>query len=121
MNSLFITGAGGFIGRRLIKQITLDHDEKMFCLVRSKTSDSLFPSSCEPIVGDIRQPESYSSVLEECRTVLHLAAITGKANRSEYFDTNAEGTRLLIQECKRKGAQNFLFVSTIVVKYQDTK
>jgi NADH dehydrogenase len=51
--------------------------------------------------------------------VLHLAAATGKTRPEKYLAVNTEGTRLLIEQCKRFGVRNFLYVSTIAVKFQD--
>jgi NADH dehydrogenase len=51
--------------------------------------------------------------------VVHLAAATGKAAPRDYFRVNVNGTKTLIEQCERAGVSNFLFVSTIAVKFRD--
>jgi len=51
--------------------------------------------------------------------VIHLAATTGKARPEQYFRVNAGGTARLIEQCEQKGVKNFLYVSTIAVKFAD--
>jgi NADH dehydrogenase len=48
---------------------------------------------------------------------VHLAAATGRAPRAESFAVNADATRTLVERSKRHGVRDFLFVSTIAVKY----
>jgi NADH dehydrogenase len=52
-------------------------------------------------------------------TVIHLAAVTGKAMPEEYFKVNAKGTQFLIEQCQKARVRNFLYISTIAVKYPD--
>ena len=71
------------------------------------------------LYGTLSQVETYASKLEECETVVHLAALTGKYTREEFFATNARDTATLIDQCKKTGVKNFLYVSTIATKFQD--
>jgi NADH dehydrogenase len=121
MKNLFITGASGFVGRRLLEKLAGGNFETIYCLTRSGEIEGLDPASrnIKVISGDVLDPETYAGYLALSDTVLHLAAITGKAKPEEYFSANAEGTRLLVHECERLGTKNFLYVSTIAVKYPD--
>jgi NADH dehydrogenase len=51
--------------------------------------------------------------------VVHLAATTGKASAEEYFSVNCHGTRHLIASCRERQVKNFLYISSIAVKYLD--
>ena len=73
------------------------------------------------VQGDLLEPDSYESQLSDADTVLHLAAVTGKARRQEYFTINADGTAKLIEKCKELGVKHFLHTSTIAVKYANVK
>jgi nucleoside-diphosphate-sugar epimerase len=53
--------------------------------------------------------------------VLHLAAATGKAGAADHFRVNAAGTRTLVAACEKAGVKNFLFVSSIAVKFPEKK
>src|SRR6266545_1445999 len=114
MAPLFITGGTGYVGARLVEALA---PRSMRCLVRNVPAQTR--RGIEFIRGDITETASYASALRGCDTVVHLAAITGKAPRAEYFRVNTEGTRRLVEETKRAGIKRFLHVSTIAVKFQD--
>ena len=120
MESLFITGATGFVGRSLLTQLDSSRYQIIYCLSRTPTNgENAWPLGVKMIKGSLGEPESYASALADCRTVIHLAAVTGKAAPRQYFEVNAEGTKRLIEECERSGVENFMHVSTIAVKYKD--
>lgn len=120
MDSLFITGATGFIGRSLVSKLDPAKYPSIYCLSRTGAAESLSPENhIQVIRGDLSEPESYIGALASCRTVVHLAAVTGKAAREEYFEVNTQGTKRLIEQCERHGVENFLYISTIAVKYPD--
>lgn len=120
MSNLFITGSTGFIGRRLIQRLDPARYERVYCLRRPGPSASLSGhGNLQYIEGDITDADSYAPYLASSETVVHLAAATGKARPEEYFGVNARGTELLVERCEQAGVKNFLYVSTIAVKYRD--
>ena len=120
MSSLFITGATGFIGRSLVSKLDPANYRSVYCLSRAGAAESFATENHIQVVkGDLCEPESYAGALDSCRTVVHLAAVTGKAAREQYFEVNARGAEKLIEQCERSGVENFLYVSTIAVKYPD--
>lgn len=120
-NSLFITGSSGSIGSRLLEKLDHNHFDHIYCLSRKK---DCLPNSIKgngkfhSIRAGIYDSENYKSSLANCKTVIHLAAATGKAPQEEYFDINAKGVDFFVEKCKRVGVINFLHVSTIAVKYK---
>ena len=121
MSSLFITGSTGFIGTNLLPRIDHKRYRKIYCLSRTKTKTTLFgwPENVEIVHGSLGDAESYACYLSSCDTVVHLAAATGKSTPSEYFRVNTQGTELLIEQSELKGVKNFLYVSTISVKFPE--
>lgn len=63
--------------------------------------------------------EAYEQKIYGADTLVHLAAITGKAPRDQYFQVNVEGTRALLEMCRRRGISKFLFVSSIAARFAD--
>jgi NADH dehydrogenase len=122
MGSLFITGFSGFIGSHLIRRINPRRYQKIYGLSRTQGSPIKgVLKNFQLVKGSIGDPESYASYLSSCDTVIHLAAATGKAAPEAYFSINAEGTRRLVEQCRQAGVKNFLYVSTIAVKYLDKR
>jgi NADH dehydrogenase len=118
--TLFITGSSGFIGKQLVSRLLATGLWQIRVLIRRPTErgDNL-PSG--QVVGDLCDVEAYTSSLKGVDTVVHLAAITGKATIREYEQTNFEGTKILLQACKAAGVKRFLYVSTIATTYPDQR
>ena len=122
MKTLFVTGASGFVGRMLIEKLAGRSFETIYCLTRTGKiglSDRATRQKITVIKGDLLDPGGYAEYLASSDTVLHMAAVTGKAKPEGYFEVNAEGTRLLVRQCERLGVKNLLYVSTIAVKFPD--
>ncbi len=122
MNSLFITGAGGFIARNLLAKFDATRYSRVYCLSRTLTTNTEFPSlrgECHVIRGGIHQPDLYAPYLRSTDTLVHLAAATGKASRREFYEVNRDGTELLVDQCKQAGVKKFLYVSSIAARYPD--
>jgi NADH dehydrogenase len=73
------------------------------------------------VQGSLLDPAAYENQLATADTVIHLAAVTGKARRQEYFAVNTDGTAKLVEKCKELGVKHFLHTSTIAVKYDNVK
>ena len=121
--SLFITGASGFIGSHLLPLLEATTYQTIYCLSRNISPTlRIFAERYERlqlIQGDLCETEMYAAALAECQTVIHMAALTGKENRVEYFRVNDEGTRQLLACCHESSVANFLYISTIAVNYTD--
>jgi len=114
--SILITGASGFLGRSLLKQVVRTAS-RVVCFGR--TRPPAVDGGVEFIEGDLLQPENCRRALKGCSAVLHLAAVTGKQRPAEYFRVNTEGTGVLIEAAKEAGAESFLYVSSIAAKFQN--
>jgi NADH dehydrogenase len=122
--SLFITGSSGFIGRQLLRHLQPNQYDHIYCLSHSRSDLKAEIEGREGfhfVKGDMLEPDSYESQLADADTVVHLAAVTGKAGRQEYFTVNADGTAKLTEKCKEIGVKHFLHTSTIAVKYANVK
>jgi nucleoside-diphosphate-sugar epimerase len=117
---LFITGSSGFIGKRLVSRLLATGLWQIRVLTRRPPEQSNNPSS-RLIVGDLCDAETYRSGLDGVDTVVHLAAITGKAAPSEYERTNFEGTKIFLQACEAARVKRFLHLSTVAVTYPDQR
>lgn len=121
MNHIFVTGATGFIGSHLVRElIRLKEEnkgsEEIVCLVR-KTSDvkPLEGLNIKLIVGDLREKDSLIPGVQDAKYIYHLGAELHTICRQRFLDTNVAGTRNLLEVAKEhaKGTlKRFLFVSS---------
>lgn len=116
MSRIFITGSGGFVGRRLLPRLA-GHD--LVCLLQAE--EESLPEGPTVWRGDLRRPEDWQRGLEGCDTVVHLASVTGKAPANAYFEVNLRGTEALLNAALDAGISRFLFISSIAVRFDDIR
>jgi NADH dehydrogenase len=124
LTGLFITGGTGFLGRSLLPALALDHTQTVIVLSRDKNRPlGKLPAApnLRVLEADLADSDRYRSALSDCPTVLHLAATTGKARAADYYRVNAAGTKTLLAACEKAGVKNFLFISSIAVKFPEKK
>lgn len=109
---LFVTGATGGIGQRLLPAL-IRAGHAVACLTRRSGS---LPEGARPVAGDLLQPQAYAAHLAEADGILHLAALTHSGDPEAYFSINVEGTRRLVAAASGQGfAGRFVFMSTRAV------
>jgi nucleoside-diphosphate-sugar epimerase len=113
MARVFVTGAGGFIGRAVVRAL-LARGHTVAGLVRVSEP----PPGAEVVRGELMAPDSYRSAIAGADAVVHLAAVTGKADAATHARINAEGTRVLAHACAAV-RRPLLFVSSVAVQYPD--
>jgi len=121
MTSVFLTGATGFVGGHVLRRLAAAGHGPIRCLVRDPARLPDVGGDVQAVVGDLENVSAWASALEGCDTVVHLAALTGKASEAEHFRVNADGTRRLLRHAAAAGVRRFLFVSTIAVTYPDKR
>jgi NADH dehydrogenase len=120
--SLFITGAGGFLGNLLTAKLDASKYKTIYCLDMKREDVRLpepAPENIKVIEGNLLDTSTYEEALKDTDTVIHLAAVTGKVKPKDYFKVNAYGTMLLLDRCKEAGVKNFLFISSIAVSFKN--
>jgi NADH dehydrogenase len=122
--SLFVTGASGFLGTHLLGQLDPSAWTNITLLCRQEPQ--LPPQLARaPNVRVVRaalhEVDLYAEHLGPDTCVIHLAAITGKADRPQYFSVNTHATGLLVAAAKAAGVRGFLFASSIAVSFPDRR
>jgi len=113
MARVFVTGAGGFVGRALVRTL-LSRGHGVTGLARVSAP----PTGIETVRGDLLAPDTYRDAIATADVVVHLAAATGNAKAAEHARVNAEGTRVLAAVCAAT-RRPLLFVSSVAVQYPD--
>jgi dihydroflavonol-4-reductase len=111
---VFVTGGNGFIGSRVVRQLT-ESGHQVTCLLRpsSKTAriDGLPYERCE---GDVRDQASLETGMAGQDAVIHLASISSWAQiRSDALETVViQGTRHAIKAAAKSNVGRFVHVSS---------
>ena len=119
---ILITGASGFLGGRLLERIKPGEFTDVTCTSRSLTPElcaraKRLDANC--IISDYPRRALPDDSLNSVDTLIHLAATTGKAPSEQYFQTNFDYTRTLLEQAARCGVRNVLFISSIAAKYKN--
>lgn len=115
-DAIFVTGGSGFVGRMLLPMLQ-SLGRPVIALARQDVPWSAHGITV--IRGDLLDPSSYANALPSCEIVIHLAAATGRASPEEHLRVNAQGTGVLLDECRRAGVPKVLFVSSIATTFPD--
>ncbi len=121
---VFVTGGTGFVGRVVLERLRAAGAVDVRCLCRDVAglaAAGALPADWSVIAGDLLAPESWTDFLPAGGTVLHLAAVTGKARARRHRAVNAEATRVLIARAREAGVERFIFVSSIAATFPDTR
>ena len=111
-----VTGANGFLGSCLVRQLLAD-DWEVRALTR-KRSDSLAGLSIESFNGDIRDIDMIEPAFDGVDVVFHVAAITGVWGSWKIFHSiNTIGTRNVVECCLRKGVSRLVYTSSPSVTF----
>ncbi len=112
--TIFITGATGFIGKKLADSIIKEFPTaKIFCLVRDPNKLGELKDKVTPIQGDLSQDNLYKEMLLKANYVFHTAAIASLGNQGSYLETNIVGTRKILDILKESSElERFVFTSS---------
>lgn len=113
---IVVTGAGGFVGCRLVRELT-NHD--VVALDNSPVGIPELPN-VTPVVGDLYDSEVLAAMFADgCDAVVHLATVPGGSAEESpelAWRVNVEATMKLADAASRAGKQpRFVFASSIAV------
>jgi nucleoside-diphosphate-sugar epimerase len=111
---VFVTGAGGFIGRNLLARLAAEGHAP--CALLLPDEDAAGLPACRVVRGDITRPESLGGLLEGCDAVVHLAAAVGYGQTMERCRRiNRDGTRHVVEAAVAAGVRRFVQLSSVSV------
>lgn len=113
---LLVTGGTGFVGLNLIPR--LDFCEKVLCVVR-KTSKVpiLRQKNVEFQSAGLDDKKALEKAMKGVDVVVHMAALIFSKNIEEQRKVNVEGTRNIIEACKKAKVKKLVYVSSVAVLY----
>jgi nucleoside-diphosphate-sugar epimerase len=117
--SIVVTGAGGFVGRALLKALG-DSGVGDVVAVDNRFATPIQDDNIRRVEGDLGDPGVLQEICrQEVEAVIHLAAVPGGAAEADpalSWRVNVQATADLIEAAARAGARpRFVFASTIAV------
>jgi nucleoside-diphosphate-sugar epimerase len=122
--TILVTGATGFIGRRLAAALSGPYAVR--CLVRDAArAKTLLPAAAELFPGDMTDPASLNAAARGSWAVVHLAA--RKSDERDIVAVNVGGARSLVEACRAAGVRRVINIGSEAARlarrgdYGDTK
>ncbi len=114
---VFVTGATGFIGGEVARQLRARGDE-VACLVRSpEKSKKLTGLGCELLSGDLGDADAIRAGMSGRDAVVHAAAMYEIGIPAEQhpamYDANVRGTERVLGAARDAGVAKIVYVSTV--------
>lgn len=126
MSTVFVTGANGFIGSRLVHEL-IRHGHTVHAMMRPRKPEippGLLPEqrlnfdhpNLRLFAGDITDPESVRRGMAGCSHVYHLAGYAKNWARDPqtYFDINVGGLRKVCEAAGKLNIERIVWTSTML-------
>ena len=108
-----VTGAGGFIGSVLVRELTARGDKVRALALPNENVDFLEKQGAEIVRGDLTAPESLRGICNGIDTVYHLAGrVTDWGTKRQFYSAIYDATENIMKEAKGR-ASRFVYVSSI--------
>lgn len=115
---VFITGATGFIGGYISRELCrMGFDLR--CLARRASDTSRIPKQgAQVVIGDIGDRDFLKEAMNGCDVAIHAAAaITATTNSGYLSKVNTAGTANMVDAAVESGVKKFIFISSMDVLF----
>jgi len=113
--STLVTGAAGFLGSHVTRQLVARGEEVRVLIRASSSNRAISDLPLEYVTGDLRDPASLERAMKGVRRVFHVAAdyrLWAKRSQ-EIYDSNVGGTKNLLAAAKAAGVAQLIYTSTV--------
>jgi dihydroflavonol-4-reductase len=110
-----VTGATGFIGSHVVRQLLLRGDRVRILARNSSRKSNIEAFGCEIAIGDLKDATSLIRCVQGCGRVYHVAADyrLWARNPQDIYDNNVGGTRNLLSACCEAGVEKVIYTSSV--------
>ncbi len=114
MNKVLVTGASGFLGGNLVRELFRSGYEVKLLIRKSADISMLSDVPCEVCFGCIDHPGDVMEAVSGVDIVVHAACMTEQWGSSfeAYERINFTATKYIVEACRQQGVRKFIFVST---------
>ena len=108
-----VTGAGGFIGSVLVRELIARGDRVRALVLPGENADALKKQGAEIVQGDLTVPENLCGICDSIDTVYHLAGrVTDWGTKRQFYSAHYDTTANLIKEAAGR-ASRFVYISSV--------
>jgi len=110
---VLVTGATGFLGRRVVPALVERHHQ-VRCLVHTPGRERVFPPRTVDIqYGNVLNPEALAAAFNSVDVVVHLVGTIRRRNRNTYDQINRQGVANVVAAAKEARVKHLVLVSVI--------
>lgn len=115
MPKTLVTGATGFIGSHVAKELAARGDELRLVVRADSPREALADLEHEEVKCDLLDRRSVRRAVAGASRVFHCAGLVSLRERDveRVFDVNVVGTRTLLEECLRANVERVVFTSSV--------
>src|SRR5215470_8510987 len=110
-----VTGAAGFLGSHVTRQLVARGESVRVLLRPSSSNRAIADLPLEYVTGDLRDKASLERATSGVQRIFHVAAdyrLWAKKKR-DIYDSNVGGTKNLLEAAKAAGVEKFIYTSTV--------
>lgn len=125
MSNIFLTGASGFVGRAVLRQLLVEGFQCTLLVRKDRVEASSYAKTI--VVDELYNAENGLKFLADQGVVIHCAARVHVMNDkaldplSEFRRVNVQGTLALARESALAGIKRFIFISSVKVNGESTE
>ena len=108
---MFVTGATGYMGRRLIPRLVA-RGHRVQALARP-SSEKMLPAGCVPVLGNVLDEASYSARVRPAEALVHLVGVAhpSPAKAEQFRSVDLASVRAAVAAAVVAGVRHFVYVS----------
>jgi nucleoside-diphosphate-sugar epimerase len=112
MQTIFITGASGYIGSRLIKALRQRGGFHIKALIRQESAHKL-PPGCEGIIGNALEAATYSESVKPATIFVHLVGVAhpSPAKKQQFRQIDLVSAQQAAIAAKNEAIEHFIYLS----------
>jgi len=110
MKKIFITGASGFLGQTIVRELSGTY--QLYLLEHTKRNKIKKSKNIKIISGGLSDISKWGEELAGIDVVVHLAGVTHSNDQSLYKKINTDGTIALARVCAEHNVKQFIYIST---------